>query len=210
MPEPDLSRRLLNMGAGSREEGGLGARKKNAEDYDKAVSGPSDLPKATPTQDNPDKINKRAKFGDRKGEVRIPVDQMTKPLGSFKSGTDYVPKTGNYQLHEGEKVVPKKENMAADIFAHVPGRTEPKPAKKEIKRIEITKSHNGKHTVKHIHHHPAHEDETHNMNDMAALHSHLEDHAGTPNEGEGAESTGTPAPAPMTPSMGAPAPQAGV
>jgi hypothetical protein len=209
MSEPDLSKRLLNMGSGSREESGLGSRKQNVEDYDKAVSGPPETPKATPAQNNPDKINKHARYGDRKGEVRIPVDQMTRPLGSFKKGTDYVSKTGNYQLHEGEKVVPKEDNMA-DIYAHVPGRTEPKPAKKEIKRMEITKSHNGKHIVKHIHHHPSHEDETHVMNDMAALHSHLEDHAGTPNEGEGAPPEGTPQ---MTASQGAQpagAPPAGV
>ena len=34
-------------------------------------------------------------------------------LGSFKEGTDSVPETGAYQLHEGEKVVPKKENKMA-------------------------------------------------------------------------------------------------
>lgn len=31
-------------------------------------------------------------------------------LGSFASGIDYIPKTGIYQLHEGERVVPKAEN----------------------------------------------------------------------------------------------------
>ncbi len=164
-----------------------------------------DLPKAPPPQMNVDKVNPKAKYGARKGEVRIPVDQMTKPLGSFKEGTDYVPKTGLYKLHEGEAVKTKEENMA-DVYAHVPGRSEAKPAKKEIKRMEITKSHNGKHIVKHIHHHPAHEDETHVMNSMADLHSHLEDHAGTPNEGEGSPDAGTPQ---MTPSMGAPANPAG-
>lgn len=34
------------------------------------------------------------------------------PLASYKNGTDYVPKTGNYKLHEGEKVVPADENPA--------------------------------------------------------------------------------------------------
>lgn len=167
------------------------------------------LPKATPAQENPDKINKHAKFGDRKGETRINVDQMTKPLGSLKKGTDYVPKTGSYKLHEGEAVVPKEKNMAADIYAHVPGRTEPKPAKKEIKRMEITKSHNGKHIVKHIHHHPSHEDETHVMNDITALHQHMDDHAGTPNEEAGTPPAGTPQ---MTASQSAPpaGPPAGV
>jgi hypothetical protein len=114
MPEPDLSRRLLNMGAGSREEGGLGSRKQNAEDYDKAVGGPtqsdSNAPKATPPQ-HVDKINSKAKFGDRKNEDRnLPVSQWAKPLASFKHGTNSVPKTGNYTLHKGEAVVPKEKN----------------------------------------------------------------------------------------------------
>lgn len=41
-----------------------------------------------------------------------------KTLGSFKEGTDYVPKTGIYQLHEGEKVVPKEENVSAQSSAY--------------------------------------------------------------------------------------------
>jgi hypothetical protein len=32
-------------------------------------------------------------------------------LGSYKKGTDYVPKTGLYKLHEGEAVKTKEENM---------------------------------------------------------------------------------------------------
>ena len=34
-------------------------------------------------------------------------------LGSYATGTSYVPKTGTYQLHEGEAVVPKAQNPAA-------------------------------------------------------------------------------------------------
>jgi hypothetical protein len=34
------------------------------------------------------------------------------PIASYKNGTDYVPKTGNYKLHEGEKVTPADENPA--------------------------------------------------------------------------------------------------
>ena len=39
-----------------------------------------------------------------------------------------------YKLHEGEKVIPKEKNM--DAFALVPGRSESKPPKKEIKRMD--------------------------------------------------------------------------
>ena len=35
-------------------------------------------------------------------------------LGSYASGTDYVPKTGPYILHEGEKVIRSSDNSSAD------------------------------------------------------------------------------------------------
>ena len=89
-----------------------------------------DLPKAPPPQMNVDKVNPKAKYGTRKGEVRIPVDQMIKPLASFKEGTDYVPKTGLYKLHEGEAVKTKEENMA-DVYAHVRGAQKRNPPRKK-------------------------------------------------------------------------------
>lgn len=88
-----------------------------------------------------------------------------------------------------------------------------KKPKKEIKEMHIRKTANGKHIVKHVHHHPEHHpDEEHAMEDMGALHQHMEDHAGTPNEGEGAESAPPAGAAQMTaaPSpAAAPAPAAG-
>lgn len=36
--------------------------------------------------------------------------KVTQIQGSYASGTDYVPRTGIYQLHEGEKVIPKAQN----------------------------------------------------------------------------------------------------
>jgi len=43
------------------------------------------------------------------------------PLASYKNGTDYVPKTGTYKLHEGEKVTPADENPAnAESVNHSP------------------------------------------------------------------------------------------
>ena len=216
MPDQlDLSKRLLNMGAGSREESGLGNRKQNVEEYEKAVSGPVDMPKANPPQ-KVDKIHLGAKYGDKPPEKRINVDQYIKPLGSFKHGTDYVPKTGNYTLHEGEKVTSAKDNMAdSKVFDMVPGKSasEKKPAK-HIKEIRTTRAHDGKLIHTHVHHHPAHHpDETHVSNDMSDLHNHFEDHAGTPNEGEETPAVGAPAPltasAPPMPGV-APAGPAGV
>jgi ribosomal protein L12E/L44/L45/RPP1/RPP2 len=38
-------------------------------------------------------------------------------LGSFATGTDYVPKTGLYRLHEGEAVIPANQNAGGTIDA---------------------------------------------------------------------------------------------
>lgn len=139
-------------------------------------------PAKTPTA-NVDKIKPTAKYGDRPSEQRIDTSSMTKPLGSFAKGTDYVPKTGQYKLHEGEAVIPKEKNMKTHtdkMKASLSGDDKPK---KEIKEMHVRKSANGKHIVKHVHH-TGHPDEEHVMDSMADLHSHLDAHAGDPNQGE--------------------------
>jgi hypothetical protein len=206
----DLNKKLLNMGKGSREESGLGNRKQNEEEYEKAVGGPPEMPKANPPQ-QVDKIHPGAKYGDKPPEKRIDVDQYIKPLGSFQAGTNFVPKTGLALLHKGEKVIPAKDNMAdSHVFDMIPGKKEKAPPK-HIKEIRTTRAHDGKLIHTHIHHHPAyHPDETHVSKDMSDLHNHFEDHAGTPNDGEEAPAAG--APAPLTaaaPPMPAPAASAG-
>ncbi len=96
----------------------------------------------------------------------------------------------------GGVVTPQKENSMAGIYDQVTAGGE-KP-KKEIKEMVHTKSHNGKHIVTHRHHHPAHPDETHVMNNMSELADHMEKHAGTPNDGEEVPAAGASAPAPLT------------
>ena len=162
-------------------------------------SAPVDTP-VTPQSTSPkDKINPKARYGDKPKETRYDVTEALKPLGSFKSGTPYIPKTGVYKLHEGEAVVPKEKNTmnAADAMAGITGKS--KPPKKEIKEMVHTKTHNNKHIVTHRHHHPEHHpDETHAFDNMGDVHSHMEDHAGMPNEGEAAPAAGAEAPAPLT------------
>jgi hypothetical protein len=101
------------------------------------------------------------------------------------------------QYDQGGVVSPQKDTSMTGIFDQITkGGDKPK---KEIKEMVHTKSHNGKHIVTHRHHSPAHHpDETHVMNDMAQLHSHMDAHAGTPNDGEAAPADGAAAPAPMT------------
>ena len=147
-----------------------------------------------------DKINPTARYGDRGREQRIDTSKMTPALGSFAKGTSHVPKTGIYKLHEGEAVIPKEKNMDSmkDKMTDALGGSDKKP-KKEIKEMHVRKTANGKHIVTHKHHHPEHHpDEEHSMENMAALHQHMEDHAGTPNEGEGAESAAPAGAAQMT------------
>ena len=38
-------------------------------------------------------------------------------LGSYEKGTDYVPRTGLYELHRGERVIPEKYNMPDNVRA---------------------------------------------------------------------------------------------
>ena len=193
------------------EAAGLKETQKNVD----AVATPKTAPIASPvpeTKSAPvDRINPKARYGMKPGEKRIDTTEYQKQLGSFKDGTDYVPKTGTYQLHEGEKVVPKDknmENMKDKMMASLGGDKKPK---KEIKEMVHSKSTNGKHIVVHRHHAPAHHpDETHVLENMAALKAHMEDHAGTPNEGEAPEpEQGAQAPAQMTAAPSAPEPEPG-
>src|SRR5258708_22450593 len=74
-----------------------------------------------------------------------------------------------------------------------------KTPKKEIKEMVHSKSDNGRHIVTHRHHHPEHhKDEIHAFSNLGEVHDHMEDHAGTPNEGEVSPAAGATAPAPLT------------
>lgn len=141
----------------------------------------------------------------------IQVGPMTPGVPVFHKGTDFVEKTGPAILERGEKVIPKEQNMSMDSIKDILGSKEAiSKSPKKIKRMVHTKSHNGKHLVTHEHHHPhagSEHDETHALNDMAELHQHMEDHAGTPNDGEQAEAN--PAPQ-LTPSGPMSQPQPGM
>src|SRR5580658_7772343 len=105
----------------------------------------------------------------------------------FHDGTSYVPHTGPALLEKGEAVIPKEENKHMNSVSDVLGGPSKIKAKKRIKEIAHSKSHNGKHIITHRHH-PPHDgkehEEIHALDNMSDVHSHIEDHAGTPNEGE--------------------------
>lgn len=140
-----------------------------------------------------DRINPSGRFGNRPGEQRIDVKDMTKPLGSYKKGTSSVPKTGNYKLHKDEAVIPAekaKNNMDAvkDIMG---GAAEEKPVK-EVSHIKIRKGHGGKgRIVEHHHTRPEHHPmEEHVMANQDEMMDHVMQHMGEPNPGEAEANSG--------------------
>lgn len=170
-------------------------------------------PAAKPVAQQPspaDRVKPGAKYGDKPGEERIDVKDMTKPLAgqmpSYKDGTDYVPKTGPAMLHKGEAVVPKKDNMVTDkITGGVPAKV--------VSHMVHRKHKADHHTVENHHTRPEHHPhEIHHFHGASALdqvHDHLEEHAGTPNPGEAEADAGQsgvpPAAVPGAPAPAAPA-----
>ena len=127
-------------------------------------------------------------------------------VAKYHKGIDVVPHDTLALLQKGEAVIPKKDNMAhGDWREGVTGKDR-KP-KKEIKRMIHEKSHNGGHIVTHEHHHPEHHpDEKHTFANTAEVAAHMEQHAGSPNEGETPDQNAAPmtaSPSPM------PSPDAG-
>lgn len=120
-----------------------------------------------------DKINPKAKYGDKPPEKRMDVTDALKPLGTFHKGTPYVPKTGNYRLEKGEAVTSKENNMnATEAMSGITGK-QSKPEKK-IHKITTHKSDDGKLIHTHIHHHPSHHpDETHISNNIGEAQDHM-------------------------------------
>jgi hypothetical protein len=159
----------------------------------KAISGDTSAP-AAPAPKAAPVVDSGKRYGDKKGEKRIDVKDALKPLGSYKHGTDYVPKTGIYKLHEGEAVKTKDENTM-DARTAMEGITGKAKAPKKIHEIVTKKSDDGKMIHTHRHHHPhQHPDETHVSNDLAAAQAHL-----------GAQEPNMSAQPPAMPEAGAPA-----
>jgi hypothetical protein len=107
-----------------------------------------------------------------------------------------VPKTGPYEMKEGEHVLtPEKHEklkhamgLAASALSHDPAEEkEPELPKKEVREMHMRKGANGGFIVKHLHVHAhLHPEEEHVHSNMDGVHDHLEQHWGEPNDGEGA------------------------
>jgi hypothetical protein len=186
-----------------RTAAGIKAKAANVKDYMDAVAQKPVTPKTPAAGTNVDKINKNAKYGDRPGEKRLNVSDMTKPLASFKKGTTSVPKTGPAIVHKGEAVIPAKENSMSDgLYDKVPGMPAHKP-KKEIDHIRTSKAKSGGYI--HEHHHTApehHPKETHVSATKKDMLAHMAQHMGDPETGA---DTAAPDAAAGAPPMGGPA-----
>jgi hypothetical protein len=195
---------LDKLVAGSSEMEGIKARKQNVDDYMKATSKEPDKPKAESPTSNADKLHPNSKYGDNPGEQRIDVSDMTKPLvQSYKKGTVHVPKTGEAILHEGEAVIPAKENPMNDTYAMVKNMGRDEKPKKEIAHIKTSKAHSGGYVHEHHHTRPEHHPmETHVTADQDAMANHMMQHLGEPNPGEADASAGAPPTAGAPPAAG--------
>ena len=121
--------------AGNKQTEGLGAelaaRAEMNRQGAKALNGDDSADAAPPKAPAP-KTDSGARYGDKAGEKRIDTSDMTKPLGSFAKGTNHVPKTGVYKIHEGEAVIPKEKNVG-----------EHSPAEKKHFHRAMSKLHKG-------------------------------------------------------------------
>lgn len=144
--------------------------------------------------------SKSYRYMDTVNPPKSQIEPDPNAIRSFKKGTDYVPKTGTYKLHEGEAVIPKEKNMMANpIKDSVMGEKKPK---KEIKEIRTRKAKSGGYIHEHHHtapeHHPMEEHATQSQDGMV---DHMMQHMGEPNPGEEAAEGGAEA---------GPMPQAGM
>lgn len=101
-----------NTGAGLAERA---RANKEANDYVKSMSTPpKEEPAASPYAATPqDRVAHPRPVPKGEKDMKKKAEDWAKPLGSYKHGTDYVPQTGVYKLHEGEAVTPKEKNPAA-------------------------------------------------------------------------------------------------
>lgn len=160
---------------------GIKAVGDNVKQYMDATSGAPVAPKAPTASNDYDKINKKAKFGNRPGEKRPGPDGM--PV--YHKGTTSVAKTGPAIVKKGEAIIPAEHNPMnpENMFDKVAGMPAKKPAK-VIDHLKVRKAASGGHIIEHHHTEPgAHKMEEHLAPTMKALHDHIDSHYGSPTVG---------------------------
>lgn len=129
------SRAATATAAGDAETQGLGnelrEKAKNIRDAKGESAPEAPAPKPPAVTAPQDKVNPKARYGDRGQEKRIDVTDALKPLGSFKKGTPYVPQTGVYEVHEGEKISQRPPVLATETVKPPAGQA---PAQKPLEQ----------------------------------------------------------------------------
>lgn len=165
------------------EAEGIKATQANVKEYMDATAKNTPAPKAPTPTSNVDKLNSKAKFGDRPGEERMNVSDMTKPLAQYKHGTTNVPKTGAAMLHKGEAVIPAHENPMSGMFDKVAGMPSAKPPK-VLDHIRTSKAKSGGYVHEHHFTSSEHKPETHVTKSMRDMTDHMKQHLGPPDMAE--------------------------
>lgn len=149
---------------------GLSAKRANIDEYTRATrpAKPASDPVVFAPTSPMDKINPRAKFGDRPGEKRLPV---------YHKGTPAVPKTGPAILEKGEAVIPAKDNPMNPYDKITEGAKKPK---KVLHEIRTRKAKSGGYIHEHHHTEPMHHKmEEHTTPDKDAMAAHMMEHMGS-------------------------------
>jgi hypothetical protein len=189
----------LGVAADDSSAAGISAKNANIEEY-KSIQTPASEPKPVQAR-RPSSWEKvgQGEYGSRKGEKRIDVTGMTKPLPSYKDGVDAVPEDGPAMLHKGEKIVPKKDNPDAPkaekrVDSAMGGKKKTsklgakKGSKKTVHHVTVHKSATGGVVLQHeyedgktdTHYHPDWQSA------VASMQPHFNDQAGgaTPDAGQ--------------------------
>ena len=124
-----------------------------------------------------------------------PVDKMSAGVGMGIKGIMHaggtIPETGAYLMKAKEHVLTPEAHgklkaamgLAHDALSH--NAEEPQEPKKMIRAMHTRKAADGSYVIEHHHAHFSHPMEEHTAANTDALHDHIEQHFGEPNDGEG-------------------------
>jgi hypothetical protein len=77
-----------------------------------------------------------AEYTEQMRILQMKIDyQMLKAYGSYDTGTQYVPRTGPYILHEGEQVIPRNISSSITIINHISGVNDVKEIGNKLTQI---------------------------------------------------------------------------
>ena len=180
----------------------LGGELREKLEMQKAAGDSLKTPTSAPVKPMPvktmpmDKTNSQGPYGTGAGEKRIdtsyPGNPMPKSLMPKMHDGGTVMHSGPHNLQKGEKVLTQEQHgklraamgLAHDALSHETEKEKEPEMPKHLKEIHIKELHTGGfHVTKHSGR-PGDEPTVHGAANTDALHEHIEDHMGSPNDGE--------------------------